>query len=261
MNNLNALSNDQLVEIAPSVGATRPHPKASDKYSFIPTLDAVNILREDGWLPTSVQEVGSTGHMTGYQKHLVRLSRPDLVVNGHMMDMCLFNSHDTGSAYKIIGGVVKFACANSLVSGDLMAEYTHKHIGFDPQMFLESARRISGYLEKTAGVIEDWRAIELTPDERGVFAQSALGLVHETPADAPIQPRQLLNPRRREDYGSDLWTTFNVLQENLIKGGVRGVNANLKRMTTRPVKSIDRDRKLNQSLWMLTEKMAELKKA
>jgi hypothetical protein len=32
-------------------------------------------------------------------------------------------------------------------------------------------------------------------------------------------------------------------------------------MRTRPVKSIEKDKKLNQSLWLLTEKMAELKKA
>jgi hypothetical protein len=30
-------------------------------------------------------------------------------------------------------------------------------------------------------------------------------------------------------------------------------------MTTRPVKSLDRDIKLNQALWILTEKMAEFK--
>jgi hypothetical protein len=255
------LTNNQLVALAPSVGATSPHPKASDKYTFIPTLDAVDILREDGWLPTSVQEVASLGHMVGYQKHMIRLSRPDLVVNGHRMDMLLLNSHDTGSAYRLVGGVLKFACANGLITGDLMAEFSHKHLGFDPDMFLESAKQISGYLEKTTEVIDDWKAIELTPDERGVFAQSALGLVHENPAEAPIQPRQLLNPRRSEDRATDLWTTFNVLQENIIKGGVRGVSSSYKRMRTRPVKSIEKDKKLNQSLWLLTEKMAELKKA
>lgn len=33
----------------------------------------------------------------------------------------------------------------------------------------------------------------------------------------------------------------------------------MRRVTTRPVKSLDRDIKLNQALWVLTEKMAEFK--
>jgi len=35
----------------------------------------------------------------------------------------------------------------------------------------------------------------------------------------------------------------------------------LRRATTRPVKAIDRNIQLNQALWYLTEKMAELKGA
>jgi hypothetical protein len=62
---------------------------------------------------------------------------------------------------------------------------------------------------------------------------------------------------------ADLWTTFNVVQENIIRGGLRGrkrsSNGRMRNMTTRPVKALDRNIKLNQALWVLTEKMAELK--
>jgi hypothetical protein len=36
---------------------------------------------------------------------------------------------------------------------------------------------------------------------------------------APITPEQIINPRRVLDRGQDLWTTFNVVQENVIRGG------------------------------------------
>ncbi len=44
-----------------------------------------------------------------------------------------------------------------------------------------------------------------------------------------------------------------------LKGNTRGSNGRLRRTTTRPVKALDRNIKLNQALWSLTEKMAELK--
>ncbi len=46
-----------------------------------------------------------------------------------------------------------------------------------------------------------------------------------------------------------------------LKGTTRDRNGRTRRTTTRPVKALDKNVKLNQALWMLTEKMAELKQA
>ncbi|MFZ8887334.1 MAG: DUF932 domain-containing protein, partial [Steroidobacteraceae bacterium] len=58
-----------------------------------------------------------------------------------------------------------------------------------------------------------------------------------------------------------LWNTYNVIQENLLKGGQRGRATTGRRMTTRPVTGIQQDVKLNRALWSLAEKMADLKAA
>ena len=44
-----------------------------------------------------------------------------------------------------------------------------------------------------------------------------------------------------------------------LKGRTRGSNGRLRHSTTRPVKALDRNVKLNKDLWYLTEEMAELK--
>ena len=48
-----------------------------------------------------------------------------------------------------------------------------------------------------------------------------------------------------------------------MKGGIygskRNANGHIRRVKTRPVKSIDRDVKLNKALWVLAEEMAKLK--
>ncbi|HBS1810046.1 TPA: DUF945 domain-containing protein, partial [Klebsiella pneumoniae] len=49
------------------------------------------------------------------------------------------------------------------------------------------------------------------------------------------------------------------VQENLIKGGLPGRTEKGKRTTTRPVKAIDGDVKLNKALWLIAEKFRTLK--
>jgi len=50
-----------------------------------------------------------------------------------------------------------------------------------------------------------------------------------------------------------------VVQENVIKGGqLTGYSDKGRRQKTRPVRSIDRDLKLNKAMWSLAEKMKEL---
>jgi Domain of unknown function (DUF932) len=114
--------------------------------------------------------------------------------------------------------------------------------------------------------VKAWQEITLTPDERGVFAEAAH---HVRFADAdgkvntPISPQQLIMPRRPSDVGSDLWRTFNVIQENTLRGGLTAMGRDAqnrpRRVSTREVKGIDGDLKLNRALWQLAEKMAELK--
>ena len=62
---------------------------------------------------------------------------------------------------------------------------------------------------------------------------------------------------------------INIVQENMMKGGIpclhrqgglkKDDSGNLRSVTTRKIKSIDRDVKVNKALWNLTEKMKALK--
>ena len=92
------------------------------------------------------------------------------------------------------------------------------------------------------------------------FARSALALKYDDPAKAPpVTEAQVLAPRRVEDDRSDLWATFNRVQEALTKGGLPSPSANGRRQRTRPVEGIDQNVKLNRALWMLADGMRRLK--
>ena len=261
------LSNSQIINLASSAGATSPVANVSDRYSFVSTISVVDMLRDSGWLPVQASQSGvRKDNRQGFQKHFIRLARPEFMFENERIDLLLFNSHDKACAFKLLAGVWRFVCSNGLVVGSEYANYSHRHVGFSPDELLQSAQKIADSAETIANKVEDLKVIDLEPNERGIFAAAAHQLVYgDDIENAPIQAQQLLTERRKEDEKTNLWTSFNTIQENLIKGGLRGSKVGdfgrRRRVTTRPVKSLDRNKNLNQALWVLTEKMAELKGA
>ncbi len=258
------LSNDQIVTFAPAAGSFEPIDGVSKRYSFVPTLTAVDLLRDAGWFPIHAEQSAvRVARREGYQRHLIRFAKNGLTFDGERVDLVLYNSHDRGCAFKLITSVYRQICENGLMVASEFANFSHKHIGFKPDDFVHSAGEIASAAGIIADRVDEMKVIEMTPDERGVFAQAAHSLVYDDPDQAPIQPYQLLHERRYDDKGNDLWSVFNVIQENICRGGLkgttRGSNGRMRRTTTRPVKVLDRNIKLNQALWFLTEKMAELK--
>jgi len=86
-------------------------------------------------------------------------------------------------------------------------------------------------------------------------------LINELNPPQTITTTQLLAPRRLEDSGNTLWKTFNRVQENLTKGGLKYKTQNGRRNKTRAITSINRDIQLNKALWTLAEEMKKLKAA
>ena len=261
-----SLTNDHIISLAPAAGSLQPINGVSSRYSFVPTLTAVDLLRDAGWFPVHAEQSAvRKSEREGYQRHLIRFAKNGLSFAGERVDLVLYNSHDCGCAFKLIASVWRQICSNGLMVASEFANFSHKHIGFSPDAFIRSAHEIASAAGTIAERVDEMKVIEMTPDERGVFAQAAHDLIYDEPKQAPVQPNQLLNERRYDDKGNDLWTTFNVIQENVMRGGLKGMsrdgNGRIRRSTTRPVKALDRNIKLNQALWFLTEKMAELKQA
>ena len=53
-----------------------------------------------------------------------------------------------------------------------------------------------------------------------------------------------------------IWKSFNCVQEALLRGGQTGRNERGRRVTTRPVKAVDADLRINRQLWALAENYA-----
>lgn len=70
------------------------------------------------------------------------------------------------------------------------------------------------------------KEIPLTPAMADAYAEAALSLRYDTEEKAaPVTVAQVLEPRRAVDNSPDLWSTFNRVQENLVRGGLSATAA------------------------------------
>ena len=128
---------------------------------------------------------------------------------------------------------------------------------------IEGAFRVLEEFETVDASTEGMKALTLKPEEEGAFATAALALRFgertEDQPPPPITAEQLIEARRPEDLGHSLWTTFQRVQENVMRGGQPGRSAQGRRLHTRPVGSIDRGVSLNRALWVLAEEMRRIR--
>jgi hypothetical protein len=256
------LSNDQIARYAPSVLAESAHESRGERYSFIPTIQVLDGLRAEGFQPfevrqTRVKDQGRREHT----KHLVRLrhaSSIESAVGEEVPEIILINSHDGTSSYQLLAGFFRFVCSNGLIAGDVCNDIRVRHSGNVVNDVIEGSFRVLDNVEEIGSRIETYKSISLKPEEQALFANAALQLRWDEDK-APVEAERILRARRWADNGSDLWTTFNRVQENLVKGGVAGRASTGRRLTTRAVGGVTENVKLNRALWTLADGLAQLK--
>lgn len=79
-----------------------------------------------------------------------------------------------------------------------------------------------GVFDKVIENMETMKEIHLNSDEQHLFGRAALMARYEDENKTPVTPEQIITPRRWEDKQNDLWTTWQRVQENMIKVDYRG---------------------------------------
>lgn len=257
---MNHIINNALIEkIAPSIFATKPWERMSEHYGFVPTIEVIDMLRREGFAVTRVMQ--SRTRIEGkapFTKHMVRMRHLSYIDQPaqEIPEIVIINSHDGRCSYQFHAGIFRLVCCNGLIvkSSDF-GNLKMKHVGGDSLQseVLHVSRQIIDHAPLALNRIERWKETELTRPQQEAFAAAAAEL-----KEAAIRPAQLLEFRRHADNRNDLWTTANRIQENLIRGGLYVRSPKGRLATTRPVKSVDGDVKLNQAIWTLTERLEKL---
>src|SRR5262249_54891450 len=152
-----------------------------------------------------------------------------------------------------------FACANGIIVGEQWKLVRVPHKGRDTVgKVIEGTYEVVSEFERLGHAVDTMKAIQLVPDEQQAFARAAIAYRYDSEDKSPVTPTTLLRAHRREDVGADLWTTFNRVQEGLVRGGQRGFVRNAetgitRRASVRAINGIDGNVKLNQALWTMAE--------
>lgn len=268
-NQIRPLSEDEMFRRAPSIFATEAHESRSDRFVAVPTIELVRGLEREGFHPVSVMQSRSRiPGKSNYTKHMVRFRRFDdnarYQVGDTIAESVLTNANDGTSKYKFFAGLFRIACLNGMiVAKENLSEVSVPHTGRDilPKV-IEGTYRVIEDATLALEAPAEWSRIQLNREASMALAEAAHELrFGDAPIGEAIPAERLLVPRRSEDRGGDLWTRFNIVQEHVIRGGDTGMsrdaNNHVRRTSSREVKGVSDNIRLNRALWMVGEKLAE----
>jgi hypothetical protein len=250
---------DQLRQVAPSIFAEQPAGKVSDRYGFVPTVAVVEELQGRGLVPVYAgQTLSRDVNNRPFAKHLVRF-RPQYaatIAKESLPEVVLMNSHDGSSGFKLWMGIFRMVCMNGMIVSDsVMGQVAVAHRANAAQIVGDRSIGFMGQVDHIDERIQRFMDRVLDPIDQVRFADQAAHIRWGNDRPAGLDSRQLLIGRRFEDAGDSLWKVLNRVQENVIKGGVN-LNRPKRQSSTRVLRSVGDDARVNSKLWELADAMA-----
>lgn len=259
MSNL-AMSMKEVKNVAPAAFTEAPSPNMSGRYGFINTSDVLGQLIDSGYAPVQAGQDKPRQRDPRHVRHRVILRHENFVgdeavVGEQVPQIILINSHNGRTGLHLHAGLYRFVCANGMVVGDDKLHVRVNHVGDVAAMVDEYLKQFTKSLDRIQHAVEHWSHIELSDRKAREFAKAAAKLRFGASASS-YEPGALLEARRDEDRGRDLWRVFNVVQENTVKGNVVGFNSNNRHVRSRELTGIGQDVAYNEQLWRLAEQVA-----
>lgn len=250
------LSKEQLRVLAPSVFDVGPVDTVSEKYSFVSTNNLIDVFSSVGWQCEKAKQVKSK---LAHRKHHLTFTNPamatfkdprDLGMDGGNFTLELFNSSDGKFAFRLYLGIFTFICENGLVLGSSFYSCRIPHLGISEEDIKNTVLNLTSGIEHLQPLVTEMSQTTMNNDDAERFASIAYKLRYPKADVINIDiHKNLLKPNREKDKGSDLWTRYNVVQENLMRGGFR----NQRNRAVRAINSIAQTERINTELWKLAE--------
>lgn len=245
------MNTEKLVNVA-----DQAHPKMSQRYKTVQTNLIAQKFKDLGFVVDSVHHRRSrVANRAGYGRHMVKLSHPELLKttdhNDVKMQLIVTNSFDGSSAFKIQLGFFRFVCANGMIVGETLESYKHKHTGMILEELDDSINRIVAQVKNLSGLLSKMKEKKLSTVQIISFEREAMKLRSDK-----IQGVEW-TARREEDKPLDLFTVYNRIQEDLVRGGTAATSASGRVRVLREIKGVDKLRELNEKLFDLAVKYVD----
>lgn len=250
------LTNDDLARSCPAALAEGPSNRVSDRYNFVSTQEIIEHFDALGWGVRSATQPRSYKRSPDNKKHVLRFREyeEDLVIpdprgGTALPEIVVINSSDGSSSLTVAGGLFACVCSNGLVVQTVdLGRFKSRHIRLDRPLLAETIMGIRHNFEVVGNKVTEMQGLRLNASQRAhlgnVAVDSRWGM------DSGIVGPELLQTRREEDSGDDLWRVFNVVQENVIRGGFR---SEARPRAIRELTNLDAVNRVNLELWEAAE--------
>lgn len=233
-----------------------------DSYKLVKTRDLITKIESLGYnLDNFVANKTRKVEKQGFQKHRAIFSS-DLLKTSHndegKLQLLLTNSHDGTSSVILSMGFYRLVCSNGLVIGNTVETIRLPHKGqFIHDNIERAIEKIAAQADNANNDIAKMRSTNLSKSSQNELFYEASKLRFPEKQVSSVK----FNINRYDDRKDDLFTVYNVAQENLIRGGSSAMIFNeetklFEQKTLRAIKSIDSQTKLNTDLYNLAMKFA-----
>ena len=271
MNVLQPLSKEDIMSKAPAVFTKQPHPKVSDKYSFLPTYQLIEDMEKLGWSVSDAKMARTKNRIQAeYGKHMITFFNPEIVINDDQGEIeaypqiLIVNNHRGWGKLRFEVGVFRMVCSNGLVvkeEGKDFGSFELRHMGYSFEELKELVQKAIDTLPSVISKINQFTERIMTKEEQKEFAKKALAIRFGEEKVADVTDGQLtemLSPLRAQDKGDDLYRVFNRIQESIMRGGFdipSKTRTGSKKV--RKISNMLKDLDINQDLWVLAEEYSQ----
>jgi hypothetical protein len=267
---MNFITKDDIRKMAPVALADKPTREVSSRYVFHSTEQIIDDLGSLGWMPTKASQRAprKAEGLSKFSPHMVTFAHPDMSINGKDGDLLypqiiVQNRMDGLGAFKFMAGIFRLVCSNGLViATEDFGTLSIRHTNYS---FDDVRQVVQTRVEVLPEQVENMNVMKQKMLNVGLqrqLATQALMVRNNVKAEGleaeefvknvdPELIKTLITPFRVQDAGKDLWSTFNVVQERLTKGGWEHGKRKAKGLT-----SFERDLDFNKKLFDLALTMA-----
>ena len=257
------MTTEEIQEKAPAVLSQGTDSRVSKQFTHIPTTTLISDMGKLGWYVADVgQQKSGIASNKEFGKHMVVFRNNDIKMTDDSGDtvypqILITNAHNGTAAFQFNAGLFRLVCSNGLVvSTEDFGSLRIKHRGYSFEELQTTVMKMVEELPTTVEVLNKFKAVELSEEQKIEFALEALGVRFDG-EQAVVEPKILLEPKREADKGNNLWAVYNVVQENIIQGGFAYKTPKGRNKTAKKIKAFKRDIAVNKELFALAETFAQ----
>jgi hypothetical protein len=255
------LNSSEVRKNFPAIFNHRPSDKVSDKYQLYRSDELIEKLGDKGMKLVELGIETARKRDPKTATHVMRFQPTEAPlqfgVNDSIPELVIANNHSGRARFTACGGIFRFVCANGMIVPMVsLGAVQKRHFG-ESNTFDKVAQLVEEMPEailKMHSRILDWSALQLDESEQTALAMQ---LVEERHGPEWLTSDLALTARRESekpvDGVRDMWTTFNVLQENLTNVEIHNASREDNRSRMRPISSGWTSFRTNASLWSTAE--------